>query len=266
MPKPRRKQGRSIEEEEEDDAPRKTSRRAKSSSRRSRDEDEDEDDEPTPRRGSAKKVSRGRDTDDEPTPKKTSTSGKGWGKVASKAKEIEDNVKNRVNEFWLADGESAIVQFYDDEPYCTEGHTVQQGKQFLFVPCQLTAQRHCLMCEESVTPSWKAIFKVADHRGTWDKDKRRFKYDKVVEKVWLMPSALTEQLRTYVEKKKKNLSEVVLEITRTGSGTKSTYNIDLAWDEDEDRPMKPSKLKSELPDLEEIYAPPTDDYVVEHYI
>jgi hypothetical protein len=184
----------------------------------------------------------------------------------TKAKEIESNVKNRVNEFWLADGESAIVQFYADEPYCTEGHTIQQGKQFPFVPCQLTAQRHCLMCEESLTPSWKAIFKVADHRGTWDKDKKRFKYDKIVEKVWLMPAALTEQLRTYVEKKRKNLSEVVLEVTRTGSGTKSTYNIDLAWDEDADRPIKPSKLKSELPDLEEIYAPPTDDYVVEHYI
>ena len=264
MPKPRRRQGRSIEEEEEDDAPRETSRRAKTSSRRSREEDEEEDDEPTPRRGSAKKVSR-RD-DDEPTPKKTSTSGKGWGKVASKAKEIEESVKNRVNEFWLADGESAIIQFFDDEPFCTEGHTVQQGKQYIFVPCQLTTQRHCLMCEESVTPSWKAIFKVADYRGTWDKDKRRFRHDKIVEKVWLIPSALTEQLRTYVEKKRKNLSEVVLEITRTGSGTKSTYNIDLAWDDDTDRPMKPAKLKSELPELEEIYAPPTDDYVVEYYI
>lgn len=265
MPKPRRRQGRSIEEDEEDEEPTTTSRRAKSSSRSREVEDEDED-EPAPRRGAAKKVSRGRDEDDEPAPKKTTTSGKGWGKVASKAKEIEDNVNNRVNEFWLADGESAVIQFYDDEPFCTEGHTVQQKGKYIFVPCQLTKQRHCLLCEESVTPSWKAIFKVADHRGTWDKDKRRFKHDKVVEKVWLMPSALTEQLRTYVEKKKKSLSEVVLEITRTGSGTKSTYNIDLAWDDDLDRPMKPAKLKSELPELEEIYAPPTDDYVVEHYI
>jgi hypothetical protein len=53
-------------------------------------------------------------------------SGSGWGKVASK-KQNEDNAKNNVNEFGCDDGGSAIIQFYEDEPYCTEGHCTQQG-------------------------------------------------------------------------------------------------------------------------------------------
>jgi hypothetical protein len=77
----------------------------------------------------------------------------------------------------LTDGESAI-QFYEDEP---EGHTVSTAEwKIHFVPCQLTKQRHCLLLCEEVTHSWKAAFKVFD-TVVLDKDKRRFKHDKLVE-------------------------------------------------------------------------------------
>jgi hypothetical protein len=250
--KPKRRALRSEESEEYEERPKRSSRRA----------DDDDEDEPArkPRRSAS------RDDSDDGSPKATATSGSGWGKVASKAKQVEDNAKNNVNEFWLADGESAIIQFYEDEPYCTEGHTVQQGKKYTFVPCQLTKQRHCLLCEEAVTHSWKAAFKVFDHRGTWDKDKRRFKHDKLVEKVWLIGPALTEQLKAYVDKKGKTLSKIVLEVSRTGAGKKAAYNIEVAWDEDEDRPMKPKVVKSELDSLDVLYAPPTDEFIADNYI
>lgn len=251
------------DEEEEDESP-----RSRRSSRRAV-EDDDEDDAPKGR--SSRKSRRDEDDeDDEPKKGRAKTSGKGWGVVAKKAKEQENNAKNSYNEFWLAEGETAVVQFLDDEPFCVEGHTVKNSKgKYTFVPCQLNTKRHCLLCEdggEHITGSWKAIFKVADFRGSWDADKKRFKHDKAVEKVYLMGAGLTEQLKAYADKKKKDLTQMVFEITRSGSGKKTTYNIEQAWDDDEDRPMKPIKFKSEIADLEELFAPPTDDEVVEKYI
>lgn len=244
---PKRRRATREDDENEDDAPRKSKRGTSRGARASREDYDEEDHE-------------------DGSPKAVATSGTGWGKVAKKAKQLDESQSNYVNEFWLADGESANLQFLEDEPYCTEGHTVNQGKKYTFVPCQLTKQRHCLLCEGAVTNSWKAAFVVFDSRGTWDKDKRRFKHDTMVEKVWLIGPALTEQLKAYVDKKGKKLSQTVLEISRTGAGKKAAYNIEIAWDDDKDRPMKPVKVKSELPPLDQLYAPPTDDYVTENYI
>lgn len=279
-----RRRSRDVEDDDEDEDETPRSRKVASSRRASRhadDDDEDEDERPAKRKSrrdvedddddeddtpSAKKRRRDDDEDEDDEPKAKRTSGSGWGKVASKSKANKEASDNNINEFWLADGETAIVQFYDDEPFCTEGHSVQVKGKWKFVPCQLAKKRHCLMCEDGVAERWAAIFKVADYRGTWDNTKKRFKHDKEVQKVWILGTKLAEQLQKYVEKKGKPLTSLVLEITRSGEGMKASYNIAPAWDEEDDKAMKPKKLKDEMKPLDVLFAPPTDDFVIEHYI
>lgn len=231
---------------EEDDEPEVVS------SRRKAIVEDDDEEEPTPKRR------RSSDDDDD---EEAGVTGRGWGKVARRAKDMEEMDaarENSIREFWLKSGETAIIQLLAEEPYCMEGHQVRLGdKDWNFMQCQKSSQRHCVMCNDGIRLSWRAAFKLLDYRGSWDKDKKKFKYDKPVEKLWMIGQQLAEQLHQFLEKKKKEANKVVLEISRSGSGKATSYNLSIALDDD-DVPMKAIKHTEEFPPIEELCKAPTD--------
>lgn len=190
----------------------------------------------------------------------------GWGALARRQSEIakrDDERKNSVRDFWLRPDESAIIQFLQDEPYCFDAHRVRDKKgNWSLVPCQLNTQRHCVLCSDGIKQTWMAAFKVLDYRGSWDSDKKKFTYDKPVEKIWKVGSTIAQQLKQIVDKKGKDLTEMVFEVTRSGSGKDSSYNFETAFD-DEDRRMKPVEWEEKFPSAEELCQPPTEDEIDE---
>jgi hypothetical protein len=186
----------------------------------------------------------------------------GWGAVARRQSEIAERreaAENSVRDFWLMEDESAIIQFLQDEPYCYDAHQVRdRNGKFVVVPCQLATSKHCIMCTEGVKITWRAAFKVLDYRGKWDSDKKKFLNDKPVEKIWRVGATIAQQLKQIVDKKGKDLTEMVFEVTRSGSGKDTTYNFEPAFDKD-DRKMKPIEWEEQYPTAEELSQPLSED-------
>lgn len=214
-----------------------------------------------PKKESAEERPRRRMHDEEePSKRKT----QGWGAVARRQSEVAARQaanENSVRDFWLQSDETAIIQFLQDEPYCYDAHSVKDKRgNWAVVPCQLNTGKHCVLCSEGVKQTWRAALKLLDYRGSWDKDRKQFKYDKPVEKIWRIGSTLANQLKQIVDKKGLPLTEMVLEVTRSGSGKDSSYNFEPAFDDD-DRKMKPMKWDEETPSAEELCQPPTEDEI-----
>ena len=190
----------------------------------------------------------------------------GWGAVAKRQAEIaerKDAAENSVRYFWLKPDESARIQFLQDEPYCFDAHQVKDKKgNWVIVPCQLNTGKHCVLCSEGVKQTWRAAFKILDLRGTWDKDKKCFRNYKAVEKIWKVGSTIAQQLKQIVDKKGKDLTEMVFEVTRSGSGKDSSYNFEQAFDDD-DRKVKPIEWDEQTPSAEDLCQPPTEDEIDE---
>lgn len=190
----------------------------------------------------------------------------GWGAVAKRQAEVaerKESVEGAVREFWLKEDESAVIQFLQDEPFCFDAHTVKtRGGKFATVPCQLNTKKHCALCNEGVKQTWKAAFKLLDYRGSWDKDKKRFKHDTPVEKIWIVGPTIANQIKQQMDKRKKELTELVFEVSRSGAGKESLYNFEMAFD-DKDRRLRPIEWEEKLATAEECCQPPTDDEIDE---
>lgn len=202
----------------------------------------------------------------ESAPSKTDKSVQGWGAVARRQKEVaerREEAESSVRDFWLKDGESAQIQFLQAEPYCYDAHSVKDSKgNWKLVPCQLNTGKHCVMCSSGIKQVWRAAFMVLDSRGTWNKEKSRFNHDKPILKIWKVNSTVAQQLKQLVDKKGKELDEMVLEVTRSGGGKNTSYNFEIAFD-DEDRRVKPIKWDDDYPTAEELCQPPTSDEIDE---
>lgn len=190
----------------------------------------------------------------------------GWGAVARRQAEVTERRKaadSAIRDFWLKSDESAVIQFLQDEPYCYDAHQVRDANGvWRIVPCQLNTGRHCTLCTQGVKRTWKAAFKVLDFRGSWDSDKKRFMNDKPIEKLWKVGATIAQQLKQIVDKKGKDLTEMVFEVTRSGSGKDSSYNFEQAYDDD-DRRIKPIEWDETTPSTEDLCQPPTDDEIDE---
>ncbi len=187
----------------------------------------------------------------------------GWGAVAKRQTaiaEAKERADGAIKDFWLADGESAVIQFLQPEPYCYDAHSIKDKKgKFMTVPCGLTTSRHCTLCSEGVKTTWKAAFMVLDFRGTWDTDKKRFKHDVQVPKIWKVGTTIAQQLKQQVDKRGKDLDELVFEVTRSGAGKDATYNFEIAFDSD-DKKIKPVVFDmEEIPTVEDCCKPLTED-------
>lgn len=217
-------------------------------------------------RTSEERLRRRRDDSHEESRVRTTRKIQGWGAVAKRQADIAEKceaAENAIREFWLKPDETATIQFLQDEPYCFDAHNVKDNHgNWTTVPCQLNSGKHCVLCSDGVKLTWRAAFKVLDYRGSWDKDKKRFRNDEPIEKIWKVGSTIAQQLKQMVDKKGRELTEMVLEVTRSGSGKDSSYNFEQAFDDD-DRKLKPIPWKEKYPDAEELCQPPTEDEIDE---
>lgn len=191
----------------------------------------------------------------------------GWGAVAKRQAEIaeaKEKAENTLRDFWLKSGESAIIQFLQDEPYCYDAHNVRNKRgEWSVVPCQLNKHKHCVLCNSGAKQTWRAAFIILDYRGSWDKEKKRFKNDKAVPKLWKVGTTIAQQLKQQIDKRGKDLTELVFEVTRSGEGKDATYNFEPALDE-KDRRVRPMEFDvSDLPTAEELCQPLTEDEIDE---
>ncbi len=191
-------------------------------------------------------------------PRREQSPKSGWAQIAEKKEQMDAEKEDRANkprDFWLKSGETANVQFLQDEPLIVEGHSIKDNKgNWRFAPCQLSVQRHCLMCADGIYKITKAAFKLLDYRGNWDKDKKKFKNDEPLERYAVLSIGDAEKVKVIMDKKKTNLTDLVLEVNKTGSGKKTANNFSLAFDDDDKR-IYPIEFKSEYPPIEEIMAP-----------
>lgn len=214
--------------------------------------DEDEDDE---------------DYDDPKPAKKRVKSGEranGWAAVANRQKEMQkrdEERENSVGRFFLKEDEEATIQFLTDEPYCFDAHSVRdRSGNFSTVPCGLNTGKSCSLCKDGIKTTWRAAFKVLDFRGSWNRDKKRFNNDDPVVRIWTVGSTVAQQLKQYCDKKKSDLSELVIEVSRSGGGKDTTYNLETALDS-RDRKIRPIDFDDETPDLKVLCAPPSEEDV-----
>jgi len=189
------------------------------------------------------------------------TTGSGWAAVANKKTQNEEAMSNDgLQNFYLFDGESAVVQFLDEEPYCFDAHQIKTAKgKWVTKTCQLTTQKYCLMCEAGSKQTWRAAFRVLDYRGKWDKDKKKFVGGDPIEKLWVCSNTVALQIKSQIDKRGKALTELVFEITRSGAGAKDTsYNFAPAFDEETEKKMLPIDWESSSEPLSVLCKPPTD--------
>ena len=102
-----------------------------------------------------------------------------------------------------------------------------------------------------------------DYRGTWDKESASFKWDEPIEKLWSVNQTILGQLQTIKTKRGKPLTDLVLEVMRTGTGkTDTSYNFEQAFDDD-DKKLVAVDWDEEHPKLSILLAPMTDEQLVE---
>jgi len=162
-----------------------------------------------------------------------SVSGSGWAYLNKKHEQIEKEKERRAQtprDFYMTDGEYAEVQMLDKEPFIFEAHSIMTGGSFQKEPCQKSFQRNCLMCNEGIKSTTAVAFKLIDYRGNYDKAKEDHKWDEPIEKIWVTGMTLAKQIHTFIKKKGVALDEIVLGITRSGSGKETSYNIEMAMD------------------------------------
>lgn len=199
---------------------------------------------------------------EEKSGRRSSRKTSGWGALAKRQVEVAEKksaLENSVRDFWLKDGETAIVQFLQDEPFCYDAHNIKDSKgNWKVVPCQLNNAKHCVLCSDGIKQTWRAAFKVLDYRGNWDKEKSKFKNDEPLEKLWKVGMTVANQIKAQCDKRGKDLTEMVFEVTRSGAGKEASYNFEIAYDK-KDRKIVPISHKEEFPTAEELCQPLTDD-------
>lgn len=118
-------------------------------------------------------------------------------------------------EFWLKDGESAKAVFLDREPvYMYQHQFYVRGKTKNYT----CLRKKCPLCALK-DPRYVAIYRVIDTRTFIGKDKKKRKN---VEKYYVVGSRLQPTLERI--EKNHQLFRRVVEITRTGTSTDTTYS------------------------------------------
>lgn len=184
----------------------------------------------------------------------------GWGKVVQRKAQTEArSSKNKPvyldikNKFYLVDGETVTVQFLTDEPVCVEGVLLPPDHRDFYVS-RKEVDRHCPFVERNLPLQFKVAFKVLDYRGTYDSKTKTHNFDKPVEKYWLTSNTVGMQLKTLVDRKNKPLSQMVLDVTRSGADKNTTYNFEMSLDAN-DYPKRPVAFNESLPSLSDALKP-----------
>lgn len=187
----------------------------------------------------------------------------GWDAVANRKQETDSKKefrKNRPayldikNRFIISDGETVYgMQFFNDAPVCVNGANVPPN--FDFYVTRLEVERSCPLKEKGLKIIWRAGFKVLDFRGNYDSKAKKYKEDGPVERIWLVSNTVANSLLALQNKKGKKLTQMVLDVTRTGNDKNTTYAFEISRDDNDELIPLDTLPKEVLPSLETMLTP-----------
>lgn len=190
--------------------------------------------------------------------------------AARRAEEAAE--KTKYPNFTIRDGETTIISFpagFLD----FAAHSLKVGKYYPKVRCHKDlGEKTCPYCKDGVRVTDSIAIPVLDYRGKWDSESKSFEggYDKKnrwveaekpASRLWVLSQRQFDSIVELCSRKRKHLSEVMIEVSRTGSNKKTVYNYSLT---DEVEMFEgPFKEDLKLYDPEEIFSEPVfiDDYV-----
>jgi hypothetical protein len=152
-------------------------------------------------------------------------------KKGYKAMDEEENRRKKAAEmkrgklwrFFLKDGEEDVpLLFLTNEPICFWEHTVQDGGRYLNEPCIGDGCKHCA---SSKKPSYVGAWLVVDRREYTYKDKDQ-KEQTGRDRIKLLVRGMTTGAQLQRLDKKYGLLDYDWFVTRTGTGTSTTWNFD----------------------------------------
>ncbi len=139
------------------------------------------------------------------------------------------NRRNFVPNLILRDGESTAIRFVTDEPVTFREHYLPNAQGRKFYTCLEGVEENgevveCPFCSSGNKPSFRGAFLIID-RGTdtWvDKDGKQQTAQNQIKifKQGIKVLKVLDKIRT-----KRELTEWDIEISRTGSGTDTSYNF-----------------------------------------
>lgn len=157
------------------------------------------------------------------------SSGSGWGAVHRRAEEID---RPRTSFFSLKDGQTARIQFMDEEPVCVYQHTLQVPidgeKRWRSYTCLNGSGESCPFCAIGDTPRFVGMFNIIDH-GETDVEKKV--------KLFTQGIRVLKQLEAK-SKKPRGLTGYIYDVTRAGKSTDTTYNFDTHAEQEISADMK----------------------------
>lgn len=188
-----------------------------------------------------------------------------WDDIMSMKGGGEGGGFNKMNTaFYLKDGEEIDIVLLDENPFMFWGHVIKcqsnAGKTFYRIEqCQKAEQDYCVMCESDNKAIGKAkkiiAFRVLDSRGNWDKDAGDF--DGVpAPKIFTVPLYLAKQFKS-LKDDAGSISDKVIKLSKSGN-----YQANFKYNKSRDgslRYVDAPKFDGDMPDVLEVYAPMTDD-------
>jgi hypothetical protein len=171
----------------------------------------------------------------------------GYKAVEDREKEVEESSERAkrgyLPNFYIDSGESKEVRILTQEPLTYYEHympTNPKGKQFQM--CTATAtdamgkEIGCKYCDMGNKPSFKGAFLIIDHtEDSWEDKEGKTKVSKDTIKVMKLGLRALRVLGNL--SKKRDLTKMMVEVSRSGKGTETAYNF---------VPDVPSELSSEI--------------------
>ncbi len=159
----------------------------------------------------------------------------------------------RPPEMWVNEGEDKLVRFCGEGPIaCIYVYTFRCNGKWKTVTCPEDGDIDLFKTELGLRPQFKAVYEVVDINGYTDK--KEGKKHKNVRRFYVGNSRVFEALKK-LSQKKGPLNRYNVEISRTGTGTATSYTF---------LPDSPSPLTADMkageplaPKFAQYYAPPS---------
>ena len=173
---------------------------------------------------------------------------------AQRQEEVRANSGKRLWRFYLPkDGDEATVRYLTEEPINFQEHTIKttrNGKDSYDTHICTKEMGHCLYCDNGDRPSFKGAFLIIDKRPYEYTDKNgKKKTAKGQVRLYVSGARIISQLDRLSSRYGLTKRDYI--ITRSGSGTSTTYMFDRSDDIDR---LTPEEIKNFLPEkLREDY-------------
>ena len=193
--------------------------------------------------------------------------GDAWDELDDLGNGFDDGFNKMNTSFFLSNKEEVDIVLVDESPVLFNGHNLQcissKGKKFWRTEaCQKSHQSYCVACDrksKSIGNANKVIaFRVLDSRGTYDSQKGDFNWIPAV-KIFLAPIYVAKIFKS-LKDQAGTISDKVIKLSKDDKYMARFDMINLpAGGMDYNRIDESIFDGLEMPEIEEVYAPMSDE-------